>query len=298
MQGLWKKSFIISTALLVITLVFFANLLYSLTATKTQLVNTSAQLESIQNRLDSVTAQLDSLEPDPNSLKAQNRWMLDSYAELRRQISLRSGKGPDVQLFITPDEPIISDKVKEIAGSYSEDVQEQWGDYERMSRWVMKNITYSQDTYTPVLPEQMSGTVEWEEGFWKMPAEAINDGAGDCEDMAVLLVSMFLNYNERRFPVWVVGIRNDGPEAKAHVAVAFPVENQQLTIIDPAGWYQTIFPVGWGLAAEPVRTAVDTWIAHWEEKMSGAYVYMAFSENIYQDFSNTQEFVHWVLGIE
>ena len=227
-------------------------------------------------------------------MAAEQSQMLGDYAELRQRINVRAGRGPDATAYITPDDPAVAAKVKEVAGDYSEDRKEQWGDYERLNRWVTMNIEYIIDSYTPILPERPGGPVEWEQGFWKLPFETLRDVSGDCEDMSALLASMILNYNERRFPVWVVGIATPEPEPKGHVAIVFPVVNKRITIIDNSGRYQSIWPIGWGLNAYDPAEAMDKWLSHWEEKMPGAYVYMAVSEDVYARFSSTEEFIDWV----
>lgn len=272
MQNLWKRLFIIAAVLLVVSLTFNGVLWY--------------QLAKINPRIDAFETQLESLQDE------QNR-MLDHYAELREQINMRLGRGENAKKFITPDDPAVADKVQEIAGSYSADAKEQWRDYNRLRLWVMMSIEYTGDTYTPVLPELMDGTLEWERGYWKMPAETLVDEAGDCEDTSALLASMILNYNERRFPAWIVGIRTDGPDARSHVAIALPVENRQLTIIDVSGSHYSMFPGG-SISAYDIPVAVDKWLSSWEEEMSGAYVYMAVSEYVYSEFSGTEEFIEWV----
>jgi len=237
---------------------------------------------------------MNAIETQLAGIKAEQSQMLDRYSVLREQVNVRLGRGPDAHLFITPDEPAVAAKVREIAGDYSAERKEQWGDYERMYRWISMNIEYTRDTYTPVLPELMDGTLEWEEGFWKLPVETLSDEAGDCEDMCTLLASMILNYNERRFPVWLVGIRTPPPNAKGHVAIAFPVANKQLTILDPSAHYHSVHSIGWGLFAYDIPVTVDQWLARWEKKMPDAYVYMAVSEDVYAEFSSTDEFISWL----
>ena len=264
MQSLWKRLFIIATSLLVVSLTVSGVLWFmKINAFETQLAIVRAE---------------------------QNR-MLDRYSELREQVNVRLGRGDDARKFITPDEPAVIAKVEEVAGSYSSDDKEQWMDYERLAHWVTMNIEYTQDSYATVLPELTDGNVRWEDGFWKMPFETLQDEMGDCEDVSALLASMLLHYNERRFPVWLVGIRTDD---KAHIGIAFPVVNKQLTIIDPSGRYSSIFPMGWGLAADDIPVAIDKWLAHWGGKMKDAYVYMAVSEDIYREFSGTEEFIKWI----
>jgi len=278
MQSLWKKLFVIVTVLLVISLILGGSLWNQLNATKSQLNDTTARLNAIK--------------PDMDSLKAERDRILSSYANLREQINLRLGTGQEGQSFITPDNPEISAKVQEITGGYSE--EEIWKDYARLFRWTMGNIKYSLDSPVPLLPESVDGTLEWGEDFWRTPVETIRDGTGDCEDIALLLTSMLLNYNQRKYPVWIVGVKTSGSKPRAHIAVAIPSENNQLSIFDIPGRYYTPFSTVGGFGSQDVPLAVDHWLNHLEEEMLGAQIYVVFSENFYKEFSGNQEFIDWV----
>lgn len=276
-QDLWKKLSIITTVLLVISLILCGNLWHQLNATKIQLNDTNAQLNAVK--------------PGMDSLKAERDQIVSGYANLRKQINLRQAIGRDSQCFITPDAPEISAKVQEITGGYNPD--ELWKDYGRLFQWTMRNIEYSLDSPTPLLPESTSGALEWGKDFWRMPAETIRDGAGDCEDIALLLASLLLNYNQGRFPVWIVGVKTSGSKPKAHIAVAIPSENNQLTIFDIAAHYYTPFSTIGGFGSQDVPLAVDHWLTHLEQEMPGAQIYIIFSENLYQEFPSNQEFIDW-----
>jgi len=285
-QGPWKKLLISVMILLVASIIFSGSLWYQLRVINQQLDDTKVQLNDIK-------AQLDSVKPEME-LKAEQEQMLSDYTSLREQINLRLGFREDGQRFIIPDAPEISAKVQEITEGYSEDPKEFWGDYGRLFRWILKNIEYSSDSPTPILPESIGGTLEWRGDFWRTPVETIRDGTGDCEDLSTLLASMLLNYNQRRFTVWVMGIQTFGPTPKAHVAVAIPIENHQLTIFDPTGRYYTPFTTIGGIGTQEVTLAIADWTTHLKDEMPGAQVYVIFSEDIYQEFSNTQEFIDWV----
>ncbi|GAI09311.1 unnamed protein product, partial [marine sediment metagenome] len=174
----WKKLFIAVAVLLVVSLI----------------------LDGILwNRLNDLTAQLNAIKPGMDSLKVEREQMLSDYASLRDEINLRVGFKQDGPRLIMPDDPEIVAKVQEITEGYSE--EELWKDYARLYQWAMKNIKYSLDSPTPILPESVNGTLEWGRDFWRTPAETIEHGTGDCEDISVMLASMLLNYNQRRFPV-------------------------------------------------------------------------------------------------
>lgn len=278
MQSLWKKLSVIATVLLVISLILGGSLWHQLNATKSQLNDTTARLSAIK--------------PDMDSLKAERDRILSSYANLREQINLRVGTSQNGQSFITPDDPEISAKVQEITGGYSE--EEIWKDYARLFQWTMRNIKYSLDSPIPLLPESVDGTLEWGKDFWRTPVETIRDATGDCEDIALLLTSMLLNYNQRRYPVWIVGIMTFGSDPRAHIAVAILSENNQLSIFDIPGRYYTPFSTIGGFGSQDVPLAIEHWLIRLEKEMLGAQIYVVFSENFYQEFSSNQEFIDWV----
>ncbi len=279
MSGLWKKLFI-SIVILMVASLILSGILWQ-------------RLGGVENRLAETTAQW---QADRNQLQGQD-WMAAHYPEVQKQAKLRLGEGPDAQYFITPDDPLVAAKVQEITGGYDEDSKERWADTERMYFWLLGNIEYSADTYTPVLPTPPDTDLQWQGGFWRLPAETIKDKAGDCEDMTALMVSMLLNYNGRRNPAWGIGIESLKPEPSRHIAVAIPVQNNQLTILDPTAHFNTTFPTGWGIAAKEAPVAIGEWLANWSEKMPEARIYMVFSENLYKEFQSTAEFLDWAKSL-
>ena len=277
-QGLWRRWFIVATILLVISVIVCIGLWH--------------QLSDIKIKLDNTIAQLSTSKPEMDSIRAERDQMLNDYANLKRQIDLRLGIGLKCKCFVTPDAPEISATVQQITGDYSE--QELWEDYGRLFRWIILNVEYNADSPTPILPEHAGGTLKWQQDFWRMPAETIRDRAGDCEDMSVLLASMLLNYNQRRFPIWVVRAQTSIPPARAHMAVAIPSKNDQLSIFDTAGCYYTPFQTIGGFGSQEVSLAVSHWLSHLDQEVPGAEICVVFSDDFYKEFSSTREFVDWL----
>jgi len=135
--------------------------------------------------------------------------------------------------------------------------------------------------------------ITWQKDFWRTPVETLKDKTGDCEDMALLLISMLESYNKRGYEVWTLSIVSKVPEYKGHMAVAFPVQGGKLTILDPAGNYYTGIQYG-SLRSDSESTAINNWLAHWATKMPGAIVDGIFSENLDKQFSTTAEFLTWL----
>ena len=296
---------------LVDTKVQLDDTLVELKATKTQLTDTEAVLNATQTKLGDTEAELGDTETQLYSIQAQlvvtetelataerqlgtekanNSQMLSQYVGLKQEINSKLGRTrEDMQSFITPDDSSVSTKVVETTGGYSGDTNDYWKDAERLYNWVVSNVSYSYDSYMPILPEAISGTLIWGQECWRMPEETLEDETGDCEDMAVLLASMLLNYNEGEFAIWLIEI---GTEELGHMAVAFPVENDKLTILDPAGNYYT--GQSGSLDSSSTSNAVNSWLSHWQRDMPGAEIVGIFSNHLYEEFYNTDEFITWV----
>ena len=317
MYNVWKRLSIVAIILLVSSSAFGGYFWYQLNVAKNQLDDTKVQLDSTLVELDNAEAQLDDaktlldttqtqlvdtrtqLDDTKTQLnmtaaqleteKNKNSQMLNQYGDLKQQVNVRLGDTPeDKQSFITPNNSSVSAKVLEVTGGYSGDVNDYWRDCERLYQWVVSNISYSYDSYMPILPETISDGLVWQQDYWRIPEETLGDETGDCEDMAVLLASMLRSYNEGKYRVWVLRIRSG---ASGHVAVAFPVQGGKLTILDPAGNYYT-GQYG-SLGSSSVSTAVNNWLSHWQSEMPGAEIVGVFSEDVHKEFSSTAEFITW-----
>ena len=272
-----------------------------LDTTKAQLIDTQAQLDTTQVQLDTTQVQLDTTQVQLDTTQTQlgeakdeNSQMLNQYAGLKKQIDIRLGlSSQDQQSFITPNNSSVSDKVQDITGGYTGESDKYWRDCERLYRWVVENISYSYDSHTPLLPSAISDNLKWHKGYWRMPEETLEDETGDCEDMAVLLASLLLSYNEGEYLIWVLGINSDDPEIPGHLAVALPVQGGGLIILDPAGNYYTGYQLT-TLKSWSASSAVNDWLAHWNWKVPDGEVIRVFSESIYYEFSNTAEFLTWL----
>ncbi len=300
----WKTLFIIAAVLLLFSILFswfFISVMRirleytqsklniiigELSITKTKL--SASELELENNKL-----QLADKEQQLNTAQNEKAQMLTQYSSLRSKIMARMGLTQrDRQSYITPNDSAVSAKVQEITGGYNGDNNELWSDYHQMYTWIVKNIDYSSDTYTPVLPESISDVFTWKKEFWRTPAETLTDKNGDCEDMALLLISMMESYTKRTYAVWTLSISSKVPKPQGHMAVAFPVKDGTLTILDPAGNCYTGIESGY-LRSDSIASAVNSWLSHWSKEMPGAFIDEVMSENVYRQFSSSDEFITW-----
>jgi hypothetical protein len=253
-----------------------------LSTTETQLTTAEAKLLAAESKVGDVAAQLE-------SVNQQSARVNDAYTALREEINTRMGWDEDSERIITPNDPAVAEKVLEVVGTFSDDWDIVWQDYQKMYQWVEDNIEYMHDTNMPILPETPDGDIVWNAEYWKLPSETLEDGSGDCEDIAGLLASMILNYNHQDYGVWAVVIHN---ETDGHVAVAIPVVDNKLAILDPPLHYYTGINKG-HVTQINVYDAVDDWLATWQEDMPNSVITAAFSYDFYKEFQSTQEFIDW-----
>jgi hypothetical protein len=268
---------------------------------QTDISNTETDLNAVTDELTSTETQLAQAKRDLvdanhqlDNAAALNTQMADSYTTLRNEIDQKTGSGADCESFVTPDDPDVAAQAQDIAGSFAENANERWGDFRRMYDWVVDNIDYNYDTSIPLLPSSLDSyeEIEWFAEYWKMPAETLADGNGDCEDMANLLASLILSYNNQLNAVWLVEI--EGYDS-GHVAVVLPVTGDKLAILDPAGHYYT----GTGndyLQSADISTEVYNWLDYWSDDIPGAEVTTIYSNDFNEEFSSTQEFIDWAIA--
>ena len=255
------------------------NMAEELTATESELTQTKYDLPDANRNLDTATL--------------KNTQMADAYDALSHEINLKTGKDEDAELYVTPEDPDVVAQAQDIVGEFPTNVNQRWRGFQRLYEWVVNNIDYSSDTPIPLLPPTLDSndTIQWFAEYWKMPTETMADGNGDCEDMANLLASLILSYNNQANAVWLIEIHN---EDSGHVAVAMPVTGDQLAILDPAGNYYTGYSARY-LDAESISSAIRTWLAYWSDDMPGAEVTTVYSNDFFQDFNSTEDFIQWAV---
>ncbi|MCS7138540.1 MAG: hypothetical protein NZ873_00590, partial [Crenarchaeota archaeon] len=215
------------------------------------------------------------------------------YISLKSNVNIRQGFGEDRKIFITPNDIEVKKIVLETTKGWSNtsDWSEFWMDLERLYNWVINNIMYSYDSPSPVLPDA-GGEIYWRDECYRFPNETIKQKRGDCEDQAILLASMILSYSNEKYGVWVIQWVSDNV---GHTAVAIPVKNGKLTILDPAGRFYTSGLKG-EVGSKDVRTAIEEWLAYWEKQgYSNIRIYFVFSKELSREFKSTEEFIQWVL---
>lgn len=191
---------------------------------------------------------------------------------------------------ITPDDPAVESKVFQITGGWSnpEDWDEFWEDVEKMYDWVVDHIEYRYDGLYPILPDDPQGSVTQYGEMWQFPNQTLDLTRGDCDDMAILLTSMIYCYSNKS--TWVECI-----VITSHVAVYIPVEEDKICILDPTGDYYTNmgYPY-YSITSKDIRSEVNAWLDNWSGTITDPTVEWIFSQYIWEDFENTNEFISWL----
>jgi hypothetical protein len=255
---------------------------------------------------------------DRQTLLSELEHLNETYRSLFDAISIRSPYGEQCCRFITIDDPQLRSVVRSITGGWGGSDNDLWNDLEKLQGWVVQNIKYSYDTYSPSLSLGARyiylssgmytvnyvdffslGGSYWVEDFWRFPNETLADKHGDCEDQAILLTSMIRCYFKycvgtlyRAYAMCIGG----PSETVGHMAVVIPVAGGKIAILDPAGKYVTgldLFLIRW-VTARPVEEAINDYLRYWQNSGSAfTQVYYVFNEATYKSFSSLSEFISW-----
>jgi len=268
----------------------------SLQSSYSSLQNSSSSLQtahsSLQTSYNTLQTSYDALSVNYQSLQLSFDSYYSDYAILRNLINQRV-QHLDIMDFVMPDDSAVSSRVLSVTGGWSNpsDMNEYWSDVKEMYDWVVANIEYRYDGLFPITPSTPSGSVQYDTEMWQFPSETLDVMKGDCEDMAILLASMILSYNDGKYAVECIWIRGS---LSAHIAVQFPVAGDKLTILDPAGNYYTQDAYG-GLGNKDISTEINNWLNYWKPSIGNdVRVYRVFSNDIDRTFSSTSEYTSWM----
>jgi hypothetical protein len=263
--------------------------------------------ESLQRQYSALTASYNTLsssyttlQSERNSLAQKITTMNTNFASLVATIELRTLAGSNSTQFITIDDPTIRSLVYQVTGGYDGSNADFWNDLGNLQGWVVQHISYTYDTYTPVITGSLEYglSVSWRNDFWRFPTETVNDGHGDCEDMAILLTTMvrsyFKYYVGTLYNAYAMELTGPGP---GHVAVVIPVAGGKIVILDPAGKFITgleLFVTRW-IIARPAADAMNDYFSYWSAQgYTFTRVYAVFNESVYRTFSTLSEFITWI----
>jgi archaellum component FlaC len=266
-----------------------------------QLQTTYSNLQSSYNSLhtsyNSLQTRYTNLDNDYNDLEDEYYSYVSGYEDLVSQVNVHSFHPSYAeQDLIDSADPDVADKVWDITGGWSDtlDRDEYWADVKAMYDWVVANIAYRADGYYPILPDDPRNDLTLWDDMWQTPAQTLELGKGDCEDMSILLVSMIRCYNDDQYYTEVIVITG-------HAAVYLPFEDNQICILDPAGHYYTNTGYPNYHIYDDTATEVNSWLNQWNiwaPEDAPHEINWIFSSYIWEDFTSNHEFINWLNGRE
>lgn len=215
------------------------------------------------------------------------------YRKLKEMIDARLMQSSLIQ-FITPEDPAVMNITLEVAGELgrSPDSGLSWSGINAIYDWVNNNIEYKDDGLYPQLPTDVAEAkvngLKHTAQMAQYPNETLRMRTGDCEDLAVLLVSMVRAYMSIQVEcIWITGA-NAG-----HVAVAVPIGEDKVVIMDPIRDYYSHDVLG-EMAVNSISTEIYDWLNIWRPTLGNdVHVYRVFSDYMDKYFESTQEYLIW-----
>ncbi|MBC8223999.1 hypothetical protein H8E65_05380 [Candidatus Bathyarchaeota archaeon] len=210
---------------------------------------------------------------------------VDQFTQIRGEINSRVGIDGNLSRFVTPQDPAVAGWMLAITGGYEDpdSPDEVWGDYEALYSWVTSRIREELDSPYPFIYADSSRQVRWVKHSVRYPNETLADLSGDCEDQAILLLSMMTAYSDR-LEKWSISIDWEGG---GHVAVAYPSGDGGLVILDPTRDFRSDSLV----SGDPASVALEEWIGRFSH--DDAYVNSVYDGEMYMEFKSTADFLAW-----
>jgi hypothetical protein len=245
---------------------------------------------------DTYQARLQALQELYVNLKEEYDQYVADYQKLRNMTELRLMHG-DLRVLITPSDPEVVNLTRSIVGKSLDDNNSDinWGDIKALYDWVNNNIKYREDGLYPSLPESPvdleTKSLEQTDQMAQLPNETLALKQGDCEDTAVLLVSMlraYFNYRYTAECVWITGA------SAGHVGVMIPFSGDKVVILDPVRDYYSHNTLG-DIALNSASTEIYNWMNIWRPSLGNdVHVYRVFSDYVDKSFDTTEDFLNWM----
>jgi hypothetical protein len=163
-----------------------------------------------------------------------------------------------------------------------------WTDLHTVYHWVRSNIQYRNDTFLSEDGIELTGV-----DVWQFPNQTILLGTGDCEDQALLLSSLILNYSD--MAIYVECLFLQSLEGIGHVAMYLPILGDSICILDPATGYTTSGTTD-VLTSKPIEEEISHYLQFLSQLSNDSWrVSNVFSDNFSLIFSGTGEFTDWLI---
>lgn len=214
------------------------------------------------------------------------------WGEAALTVNLRWSRA-DPRVFVTPDDPSVQATARAVVyGNINPVRDEDLRFYLRLLfDWVSVNIRVRPDSLYPILPPAPGGPISFVSEVWQFPNETLALRSGDCEDAAVLLLSMVRFYAPRLKAACIIVEGDRG----GHMAVVVSKGSGMIAVLDPGLYYCTKDEAG-KVAFKPLAYEVTNWLRLVEQRIGlGAKVTMLFNDGVAETFRSTNEFIAFFL---
>jgi hypothetical protein len=175
-------------------------------------------------------------------------------------------------------------RVRSTVESIIRDKDNFWMSIEDIYYYITEHIVYVKDTdhliilvnHTNIDGSRVAYKVDyyWIRNYVQTPYETLTMGQGDCDDQAVLAYAMIKYYmvNMRLHDQPLYFAKFIMADGSAHTTVILPIGNGNITIIDPAGHYLTIYITL--MNSRPAIDELESYSYYWEDHGGISLVYL------------------------
>lgn len=259
------------------------------------------QIEVLQSEYDQLKEDHEALQLDHNllehdfkKLRLSKREIWDQlgnytaqFKQLKETVNHRLALDGNLSRFVTPHDNAVIDAMLDITAGHEDpdSLDEYWEDIWTLYDWITETISYGADSPYPYLYSDPSYPVRWFEHSVRYPNETLSDRTGDCEDQAILLLSLSIAHSEQNAK-WCISLKWEGG---GHVGVAIPATGGEIAILDPAGGYFS--GTGLDFSSQPIEEAIEEWIDRLDSH--DVQVNSVFNDKLFIEFTSTREFLDW-----
>ena len=242
-------------------------------------------VKSLEEKYSHLQSNYTYLDERYRTLQSDYENLQTEYNEYKNLVDMRKPSGSEKCNFITPDDSDVISQTSSLLGShYDGDLSSH--EIDEINDWVYNHIDYNYDIYVGE-----KGDIG--EECWQYPNETLDLGHGDCEDQALLVVSMCLSQENVGWLYCAEIQLTKGSETMDHVCVFADIEGDRLHIFDPTA-RNTDFPYdgGWrNTESRPESSALDEYRK--ENGFDSIRVKSVFNQDVYKTFSSNDDFYSW-----
>lgn len=253
--------------------------------------NMTRLYEDIKANYSDLRYEYNNLESDYNTLQYKYDRLQDDYDTLqsdfndyKEMVNSRLPVGSERKNFVTPDNHVVRSRASSILdGGFDNDLS--LAEIGHINDWVHHNIEYDHDVY-------IDDNNNIREEFWQYPSETLNLGHGDCEDKALLALSLCLAQEKVGwiYCAWVQ-LEKDG-KWENHLCIFVDIQGDKLRIVDPT-FDETDWANG-GWESTEDRSETSNLHNYYDETgFDGIRVKALFNHQTYRSFSSNSEFFNW-----